>query len=229
MTLVLYHHPLASFCHKVLVALYETETPFEERIVNLGDEASRADLFRFWPLGKIPLMRDEARKLTIPETSVMIEYAERFYPGRSRMLPSDLDECLQVRLWDRVFDHYVQEPMQKIVADRMRPEDGKDPLGVADAEKTLRTAYDMIETQIADRHWIVANAFTMADCAAAPALFYAGTLVEFGESRPKLNAYYQRLLARPSFARVLREAMPYFKYYPFQERLAPEFRGDPSS
>jgi glutathione S-transferase len=229
MTLVLYQHPLASFCHKVLIALYESGIPFDNRIVDLGNEASRAELSGFWPLCKIPVMRDEARKMTVPETSIMIEYAEQHYPGIARMLPSDADACLQVRLWDRVFDHYVQEPMQKIVADRMRPEGSKDPAGVAGAEKTLRTAYDMIESQLADRQWIVGNAFSMADCAAAPALFYAGTLVDFGGERPKLRAYYQRLLARPSFARVLREAMPYFKYYPFHERLAPEFRPDASS
>jgi glutathione S-transferase len=226
MALVLYQHPLASFCHKVLVALYESGTPFENRIVDLGDEVSRSDLFRFWPLGKIPLLRDEARNITVPETSIMIEYIDRYSEGLARLLPEDPDEALQVRLWDRFFDLYVQVPMQKIVADQMRPEGSKDPTGVAEAEKTLATAYDMIETQLADHPWISGDVFTMADCAAAPALFYARVPVDFGDARPRLNAYYERLLARPSFARVLQEAKPYFKLYPFRDRLAPEFRGD---
>lgn len=226
MALVLYQHPLASFCHKVLIAFYESGTPFENRIVDFGSEESRADLFRFWPLGKIPLLRDEAHDKTVPETSIMIEYIDRHYPGHVRLLPDDEDEALQVRLWDRFFDLYVQVPMQKIVADHMRPEGSRDSAGVADAEKTLQTAYDMIETQLADRVWISGDSFTMADCSAAPALFYAGTLIAFGKERPKVNAYYERLLARPSFARVLQEAIPYFKFYPFNDRLAPEFRSD---
>ncbi|TCR83931.1 glutathione S-transferase family protein [Rhizobium sp. BK376] len=229
MTLVLYHHPLASFCHKVLIALYESGTPFEHRIVDLGNEVSRNELIRFWALGKIPLLRDEARDKTVPETSIIIEYIDRHYPGPQRLLPEEIDQALQVRLWDRFFDLYVQLPMQKIVADHMRPEGSKDPAGVTDSERNLQAAYDMIEAQLTGP-WITGDAFTMADCSAAPALFYAVTLVAFGTERPKLNAYYERLLARPSFARVLQEAIPYFKFYPFHDRLAPEFRsGSPAA
>lgn len=224
MALVFYHHPLASFCHKVLIALYENGTDFESRVVDLGDADSRADLFRFWPVGKIPLLRDEALDSTVPETTIMIEYLDRHYPGPVSLLPEEIDRALRVRLWDRFFDCYVQVPMQKIVADSMRPEGGKDPLGVEDAHATLRTAYGMIETQLGDKEWIAGDSFSMADCAAAPALFYSETLEPLGEAQPRLRAYYDRLMARPSFARVLEEARPYFHFYPFHHKLPARFR-----
>ncbi|MBY5767964.1 glutathione S-transferase family protein [Rhizobium leguminosarum] len=224
MSLVLYGHPLASFCHKVLIALYENGTPFENRIVDLSDESSRADLFRFWPIGKMPLLRDEARDSTIPETSIIIEYLEQYYPGPLRLLPPEVDRALQVRLWDRFFDHYVQAPMQTIVSNRRRPDGTADEIEVAAAKATLATAYAMIEKQLDDKQWISGDGFTMADCAAAPALFYAETLVPFSSEQPNLRGYYDRLLARPSFARALDEARPYFKFYPYKERLPARFR-----
>ncbi|MGO7960263.1 glutathione S-transferase family protein [Rhizobium leguminosarum] len=224
MSLVLYGHPLASFCHKVLIALYENGTPFENRIVDLSDESSRADLFRFWPIGKMPLLRDEARDSTIPETSIIIEYLEQYYPGPVRLLPLEIDRALQVRLWDRFFDHYVQTPMQTMVSNRRRPEGTADEIEVAAAKATLATAYAMIEKQLDDKQWISGDGFTMADCAAAPALFYAETLIPFTPEQPNLRAYYDRLLARPSFARALEEARPYFKFYPYKERLPARFR-----
>ncbi len=224
MALVLYQHPLASFCHKVLIALYENATPFENRIVDLADEQSSADLVRFWPVGKIPVLRDETRDSTVPETSIIIEYLDRHYPGPVTLVPEDTNAGLQVRLWDRFFDLYVQVPMQKIVIDRLRPEGALDPHGVSEARAVLELAYDMAEKQIDGKAWITGDAFTMADCAAAPALFYAHTLVPFTEKRPGLEAYYRRLLERPSFARALKEAMPYFKFYPYKENLPDEFR-----
>ncbi|MGX9990095.1 MULTISPECIES: glutathione S-transferase family protein [Rhizobium] len=224
MSLVLYGHPLASFCHKVLIALYENATPFDNRIVDLSDEASRADLFRFWPIGKMPLLRDEARDSTIPETSIIIEYLEQYYPGPVRLLPLEIDRALQVRLWDRFFDLYVQAPMQTLVSNRRRPEGTADETEVAAAKATLATAYAMIEKQLADKQWISGDGLTVADCAAAPALFYAETLMPFTSEQPNLHAYYDRLLARPSFRRVLEEARPYFKFYPYKERLPARFR-----
>ncbi|NKQ73698.1 glutathione S-transferase [Rhizobium sp. UPM1132] len=224
MSLVLYGHPLASFCHKVLIALYENGTPFEDRIVDLSSEESRADLFRFWPIGKMPLLRDEARDSTIPETSIIIEYLEQYYPGPIRLLPLEIDRALQVRLWDRFFDLYVQTPMQTLVSNHMRPEGTADEREVEAAKATLATAYSMIEKQLADKPWISGDGFTMADCAAAPALFYAETLIPFSQEQPNLRAYYDRLLARPSFGRVLEEARPYFEFYPYKERLPARFR-----
>jgi glutathione S-transferase len=224
MALTLHAHPLASFCHKVLIALYENGTPFENRFVDLADEQSSADLLRFWPVGKIPILRDETRDSTVPETSVIVEYLDRHYPGPVSLVPEETNAGLQVRLWDRFFDLYVQVPMQKIVIDRIRPEGAADPHGVNEARGMLSLAYDMVEKQIDGKAWITGDAFTMADCAAAPALFYARTLVHFTEKRPGLEAYYRRLLERPSFARALKEALPYFKFYPYKENLPDEFR-----
>ncbi|TCL75052.1 glutathione S-transferase family protein [Rhizobium sp. BK251] len=225
MSLVLYMHPLASFCHKVLIALYENGTAFENRLVDLADAASSAEIERLWPVGKMPVLRDEARDSTIPETSIIIEYLDRHYPGEIPLLPQVPSEALQVRLWDRFFDLYVQVPMQKIVIDRLRPEGMNDPHGVEEAQTLLRTAYSMIEKQLGENRWITGEAFTMADCAAAPALFYAETLVPFDDKLPKLKEYYDRLIERPSFARVLQEARPYFMFYPYRENLPARFRG----
>ncbi|MDL2405608.1 glutathione S-transferase family protein [Rhizobium calliandrae] len=224
MSLILYQHPLASFCHKVLVALYENGTPFESRIIDLGNEESRASLLRLWPIGKFPVLRDEALDSTVPESTIIIEYLDRHYPGPAPLLPLDPADALCVRLWDRFFDLYVQEPMQAIVADIRRPEDQRDSKAVAQAQARLHTAYGMIEQQLAEKPWIAGDALTMADCAAAPALFYAETLVPFGQQHVRLKQYYQRLLARASFARVLREAMPYFHLYPYREKLPAEFQ-----
>ncbi|WFU10793.1 glutathione S-transferase family protein [Rhizobium sp. CB3090] len=228
MSLILYQHPLASFCHKVLMALYENGTPFESRIIDLGNEESRASLLRLWPICKFPVLRDEALDSTIPETSIIIEYLDRHYPGPTPLLPLDPTDALCVRLWDRFFDLYVQEPMQAIVADIRRPEDERDPKAVAQAQALLRTAYGMIEQQLAGKLWIAGDTLTMADCAAAPALFYAETLVPFDEQHTGLQQYYQRLLDRPSFARVLDEAMPYFHLYPYSQKLPARFRPEQS-
>jgi glutathione S-transferase len=222
MTLFLHQHPLASFCHKVLVALYENGTAFEAVLVDLGDEASRAAFVRLSPLGKMPALRDEARDRTVPETSIIAEYLDRYYPGPVRLVPEDFDHALEVRLWDRFFDLYVQEPMQQIVAERLRQ--NGDESRADDARRALLKAYGIIERQLDGRMWITGDSFTLADCGAAPALFYAETLVPFGDDQPRLKAYYQRLLERPSFERVLREAMPYFKFYPYRENLPARFR-----
>ncbi|MBB5573625.1 MULTISPECIES: glutathione S-transferase family protein [Rhizobium] len=224
MSLILYQHPLASFCHKVLIALYENGTPFESQIIDLANEESRASLLRLWPIGKFPVLRDEALDSTIPETSIIIEYLDRHYPGPTPLLPLDPTDALCVRLWDRFFDLYVQEPMQAIVADIRRPEEERDPRAVAQAQALLRTAYGMIEQQLGEKRWIAGDALTMADCAAAPALFYAETLVPFDDQQVRLQQYYQRLLDRPSFARVLEEAIPYFHFYPYSQKLPARFR-----
>lgn len=224
MSLILYQHPLASFCHKVLMALYENGTPFESRIIDLGNEESRASLVRLWPLAKFPVLRDEALDSTVPETSIIIEYLDRHYPGPTPLLPADPSDALCVRLWDRFFDLYVQDPMQRIVADVRRTEKDRSPQGVSEAQALLRIAYGMIEKQLDGKIWISGDSLTMADCAAAPALFYAETVVPFAEEHSRLKAYYRRLLERPSFARVLQEAMPYFHFYPYSEKLPVQFR-----
>ena len=134
MPLKLYFHPLASFCHKALIALYENDTPFEPIIVDLADETSRAAFRDVWPMAKMPVLRDEERGQTVAEFTIVVEYLDAHYPGGTRFLPADSDGAWQTRLWDRFYDQYVEEPMQKIVLDRLRPEGRNDPYGVDDAQ-----------------------------------------------------------------------------------------------
>lgn len=223
MTLTLYSHPLASYCHKVLIALYEAGTPFEAVTVDLGDPGAHARLVELWPVGKLPVLQDAGRGVTLLEASIIIEHLDQAHPGPEPMLPADPDRRLQARLWDRFFDLYVQGPMQKIVFDSFRPEDQKDAPGVAEAEQQLRQAYAMVERHMAGRDWAAGEAFSIADCAAAPALFFAGILVPFGADHPALEGYFERLVARPSVRRVLVEAQPWFEYFPFRERIPPRF------
>jgi glutathione S-transferase len=223
MALTLYFHPLASFCHKVLLALYENDTPFTPSIVDLMNADEKAKYLDLWPVGKMPVLRDEHRDRTIPETTIIIEYLEEHYPGPCRLLPRDAAERLDARLWDRFFDCYVQVPMTKIVTDRLRAGGEHDPRGVADARAALRMAYGMIETRMQDRTWILGDVFSIADCAAAPSLFYAGIVEPFGQAHPNVVAYFERLLQRPTFKRVLDEARPYFKYFPYQEAMPARF------
>jgi glutathione S-transferase len=214
MTLKLYYHPLSSFCQKVLVALYENDAPFEPHLVDLGDEKSRADFLKIWPVGKFPVLRDDAKDRTVPESSIIIEYLDRHYPGKTPLVPTDADLALQTRLRDRFYDLDVHVYMQKIVGDRLRPAANKDPYGVEQARARIETAYGIIDQEMATKTWAMGDAFSMADCAAAPALFYANLVVPFGDSHKNVAAYFDRLMKRPSFARVVEEAKPYFAMFP---------------
>jgi len=214
MALTLHMHPLASFCQKALIALYENGTPFEPHFVDLGNDAATAQFKALWPIGRMPVLRDDARDRTIAESSIIIEYLDQHYPSANRLIPADPDLALQVRFGDRFYDFYVHEPMQKIVTDRLRPEGGNDPYGVEQARALMQTAYGMIERDMETRTWAAGDAFTLADCAAAPALFYANKVAPFGETHPRLAAYFDRLMQRPSYARTVREAEPYLKFFP---------------
>lgn len=218
MSLKLHYHPLASFCHKALIALYENGTPFEPVFVDLMDAESSARFRALWPMAKMPVLEDTARGRIVPESTIVVEYLDRFYPGPVRLVPEEPDLAWQTRLWDRFYDCYVQEPMQKIVLDRLRPEGNRDQYGVEQAKAQLRAAYDIIEGEMASKVWAIGGAFTMADCAAAPALFYANTALPFGEKHRNAAAYLDRLMARPSFARVLKEAEPYFNNVPLDRK-----------
>ncbi|MCW7468138.1 glutathione S-transferase family protein [Leptospira kanakyensis] len=221
--LLLYIHPLASFCHKALIALYENGTEFESKIVDLMQEESSAELLSYWPVGKIPLLRDRKREKTIPETSIIIEYINEFYPGKTNLISKDFSLALEIRLWDRFFDLYISEPMQKIVIDRLRPEGQNDPIGVEQAFVRLRTAYDMVEGQLNSRNFIAGESFSMADCSAIPALFYADTILSFRTTHPKITNYFESLLERPSVKRTIAEAEPYFPMYPFFDKIPKRF------
>jgi glutathione S-transferase len=216
MSLVLHYHPLASFCWKPLIALYENNTPFQSIVVDLGNEASREAFFKLWPLGKFPVLEDKARGSIVPESSIVIEYLAQYYPGAVDLVSTG-DRARQIRLMDRFFDSYVQEPMQKIVGDRLRPQRSTDPYGVERAREQLRRSYAMIDKDMAGKEWATGDAFTMADCAAMPALFYANKVEPFDPAQTNLIAYHERLLARPSAARVIEEAKPYFHLFPYNE------------
>ena len=226
MALELYLHPLASFCHKVLIALYENDTPFAARVVDFASADSSAELLARWPVGKIPVLHDRARDQVVPETSIIIEYLDQHYRGKVPLLPADPELALEARLWDRFFDLYVQEPMQKIVVDRLRPAGRDDPHGVAQAEAALDLAYTMLERQLQQGPWAIGASFSIADCAASPALFYAQIVRPFQAEQHALAAYFERLYARPAFRRVLREARPYFGNFPLHDRMPARFFTD---
>ncbi|HET7848624.1 MAG TPA: glutathione S-transferase family protein [Pseudolabrys sp.] len=215
MSLTLYFHPLASFCHKVLVALYENDTPFTPHFVDLMDEAQNAAFKKLWPVGKFPVLRDDTRNRTIPESTTIIEYLARHYPGPSKLIPENAEAAFETRALDRFYDLHVHEPMQKIIVDRLRPESRGDKLGVEQARETLNAALSIVEKDMARKTWAAGEAFSMADCAAAPPLFYINMAVaplagRFGN----LATYLERLMKRPSYARALKDAEPYFQYVP---------------
>src|SRR3954452_24820834 len=206
--LVLYEHPFAAFCQKVLVALYELGLPFEARLVE-GDEG-RAALAALWPIASMPVLRDDGANLTLPESTTLIEHLDGFVADRPRLIPADPAAALRARLWDRFHDQYVAGPMQKIVGDRLRPEGRADPEGVAEARRTLDTAYAVLDAQLADNAWTAGPQFGLTDCAAAPALFFARAVRRWdGDRHAAIGRYYRDLVARPSVARVIDEARPY--------------------
>ena len=223
MSLTLYIHPLASFCHKVLIAFYENAVDFRSETVDLMEAGSTADHLARWPVGKIPVLHDGARNRVVPETSIIIEYVQQHYPGSLPMLPRNEEQRLDARLWDRFFDLYVGVPMQKIVTDRLRPAGGNDAIGVADAHRALDTAYAMIDGQMADKTWATGDDFTIADCAATPGLFFGSMVHPFAPDQHHLRAYFERLLARPSIKRTLEEARPFFSMFPDREVMPERF------
>jgi glutathione S-transferase len=213
MSLILYFHPFASFCQKVLIGLYEYDIPFEPLLIDLGDQESRAKLEAVWPLTKFPVLDDRERNVVVPESSLIIDYLGRHHAGSVRLIPDDPEVAMRAHLLDRTFDQYVALQLTKVVIDSLRPEDGRDPIGVEQAKATIIKAFEIVESYLGEEGWAVGSAFSLADCAAAPSLFYANTVVPIADY-PKLAAYYQRLLARPSFARVVEEARPYRHLFP---------------
>jgi glutathione S-transferase len=211
--LILFQHPFAAYCQKVLVALYELDLPFETRLVE-GDEG-RAALAAVWPIASMPVLRDDDANLTVPESTTIIEHLDGFVAERPSLVPEDRAAALQARLWDRFHDQHVATPMQKIVGDELRGEGHRDPEGVADARRRLDTAYAVLDEQLAGRPWTAGAAFGLADCAAAPALFYARLVHRWDERRhANITRYYRDLAGRRSFARVIDEARPYRELFP---------------
>lgn len=207
--LELYAHPFSSYCWKVLIPLYENDTPFTYR--SMEDQGDAAELARLWPVGKFPLLVDNG--CPVMESSVIIEYLQRHHPGPVRFIPED-DAALEVRLFDRIFDNYVMHPMQQVVADALRPPERRDPVEVEQARAALRRSYAMLDGWLDGREWAAPGAFSLADCAAAPSLFYADWVDPIPDALANLKAYRARLLARPSVARAVDEARPYRAYFP---------------
>jgi len=215
MALTLYFHPLSSFCHKALIALYENGTPFTPQKVDLMDEKESTAFKKLWPVGKFPVLRDDKNKKTIPESTTIIEYLAQCYPGPVELVPKDAGQALTVRAQDRFYDLNVHLLTQKVITDRIRPAGQNDKFGVDHARGLLRTALGIIDKDMARKTWAAGEAFTMADCAAAPTLFYYNRAVEpLAGSFDNVAAYLDRLVKRPSYARALKEAEPFLKYVP---------------
>lgn len=224
MSLTLYYHPLSSYCHKVLIALYEAGTPFNAQIIDLSDEEQREILRSHWPLCKFPVLHNSERNRSLPESSAIIDYLDHHYPGKKPLIPTDRDSAIEVRLWDRIFDNYVQTPMQRIVGDRLH----QTHADMSGPRALLEATYCVIDRQVASRAWAAHEDFSLADCAAAPALFYANTLQPLPTALGHLRDYFDRLMDRPSVRRVVEESRPYFNFYPFADDIPPRFR-EPSN
>jgi len=214
MALTLYLHPLASFCHKVLIALYENAIPFAPHVVDLGNPVERDELKKIWPFVKFPVLRDAARGRTVPESTTIIEYLAQHYPGPSKLIPDDPELAAQARAGDRFYDLNLHLPMQKVVGDKLRPADRHDPVGVEEAWRQMRTALRITDNEMATRRWAIGDHFSMADCAAGPPLFFTNLMMPLADEFPHVSAYLDRLKKRPSFARVLAEAQPYLSMFP---------------
>ncbi|HEV2622533.1 MAG TPA: glutathione S-transferase family protein [Frateuria sp.] len=206
----LYAHPFSSYSQKALIALYEHDTPFEYR--SLEDPLAREELAALWPLQRFPILVDRQR--VVLEASCVIEYLDVHYPGPKRLVPTDPKAALEVRMLDRFFDNYVATPQQKAVFDALRPEGSRDPYGVTEAKAQLERAYAWLDRHMDGREWAAGDDFSLADCAAAPFLFYADWTHSIAPAFSRVRAYRTRLLARPSFARAVDEARPYRAYFP---------------
>lgn len=210
--LLLYAHPFSSYCQKVLVALYENGTPFEWRLLSEEHPDVLEEFAALWPIRRFPVLVDGGR--AIPEASIIIEHLSLHHPGPVALLPADPRAALEVRGLDRFFDNYVSTPQQKIVFDSIRPEAERDASGVADARAMLDTAYAWLDQHMAGREWAAGDDFSLADCGAAPFLFYADWTHRIDPAFGNVVAYRKRLLARPSFARAVDEARPYRSLFP---------------
>jgi glutathione S-transferase len=209
----LYGHLFSSYTQKALTALYENDTRFEFLDLSPDNPDIYAEFARRWPIRRFPLLVDGERQ--VMEATCIIDYLHVHHPGGSRLIPDDADAAIEVRMLDRFFDNYVHAQVQRIVGDSLRPDPAdRDAYGVNEARERLDTAYAWLDGHMANREWAAADAFTLADCAAAPALFYADWTHRIGGQFRNVHAYRQRLLARPSFARCVEGGRPYRHFFP---------------
>lgn len=208
----IYGHPFSSYTQKALMALYENDTPFE--FLNLSPENADilAEFARRWPIQRFPLLVEGDRQ--VMEATTIIEYLDVHHRGPTRFIPDDADAAIEVRMLDRFFDNYIHTPLQKIVFNQIRTEADRDPYGTADARRMLDTAYAWLDQRMDGREWAAADALSLADCAAAPALFYADWTHRIDPIFANVHAYRARLLQRPSFARCVDGGRPYRYFFP---------------
>ncbi|MBU4434091.1 MAG: glutathione S-transferase family protein [Alphaproteobacteria bacterium] len=211
MSLTLYAHPFSSYCQKVQIAFYENAVPFAYRLLGPEDPAAIEEQRALWPIGRFPVLVDDGA--TVAESSIIIEHLQLFHPGPVRLLPDDPKAALTVRFLDRFFDNYVMSAMQVPVFEALRAEGARKDEVMAQARVALDTAYQWLEDHLTGP-WAAGEAFSLADCAAAPSLFYADWVHPIGEAFPRVRAYRARLLARPSMARCVEEGRPYRPYFP---------------
>jgi glutathione S-transferase len=212
MALKIYGHPFSSYTQKALTALYENDTPFEFLNLSPDNPEVYAEFARRWPIRKFPLLVDGGRQ--VMEATSIIEYLAVRHPGASRLIPADAGTAVDVRMLDRFFDNYINGPQQRIVYNQLRPEANRDPYGVDEARTALETAYAWLDRHMTDHEWAAGGSFSLADCAAAPALFYADWTHPIGKQFPNVHAYRARLLQRPSFARCVEGGRPYRHLFP---------------
>ncbi|WP_343521523.1 glutathione S-transferase family protein [Sphingomonas sp.] len=210
MSIELFAHPFSSYCQKALIAFYENDVPFTFRM--LEDAGVGEELASLWPMKRFPILRENGR--VVLEASIVIEYLQVHHPGPVKLVPEDPDLALEARMLDRFFDNYVMTPQGKFVFDALRPIESRDPHGVEDARNMLDTSYAWLDQYMQGRIWAVGDTFTLADCAAAPSLFYADWTHRIPEQYGHLAAYRARLLQRPSFARAVEEARRFRHYFP---------------
>lgn len=211
MALQLFAHPFSSYCQKALIALYENDTPFAWRLLSPDHPENAAEYAALWPLQRMPLLVDDGRP--VMESTIIIEHLQLHHPGPVRLVPEDPRAALDARMMDRFFDNYVMTPMTTIVFDSLRPAEQRDPFGVDRARVLLDASYRWLDERMAGREW-AAGDFGLADCAAAPSLFYADWVHPLDDRFTQVRRYRERLLARPSFRRAVEEARPYRVLFP---------------
>lgn len=212
MALRFFAHPFSSYCQKALIALYENGLTFDYLKLEPDRPEVGAELARLWPIAKFPMLDDDGTM--VAEATIIVEHLALHHPGPVALVPPNARAALPIRMLDRFFDNYVMTPMQKIVGDAIRAEAERDPKGVADAHALLDTSYEWLERNLDDGPWAAGADFTLADCAAAPSLFYADWVHPIPDVHQHLRAYRARLLARPSFARAVDEARQYRHFFP---------------
>ena len=212
MSLQLFAHPFSSYCQKALIALYENNTAFTFRMLSPEDPATGQEFAGLWPIKRFPILTDNGR--TLVEATTIIEYLDHYYPGAVRLIPANAKDAIEVRMMDRVFDNYISTPQQRVVFDALRKPEARDAQGVAEARAMLDTTYAWLDDLMSSREWAAGERFSLADCAAAPALFYADWTHAIDRRFGNLQAYRSRLLARPSFARAVDEARVYRPFFP---------------